>query len=235
MTSDQFFNPGFWYLLLALTAISLPLYVLILWKSWRWAVAFLIFTFSLAAYAAFFSLHNFGGAFGAGMALSCLTVLLLPISLIFLILLRHPFRRKFEDDLRRRRLYVIGGILIVVSQLFPFIGSMTIDSACYRLTRSNAEPIISGVARYHQEHGVYPPDLESLQPEYLSEIPNPGCVWLGTQEYRVQVSFEIQTCNDGTVLLTNESTNGTSIERYNFTVGNWSSISVLDGACSFLR
>ena len=71
--------------------------------------------------------------------------------------------------------------------------------------------------------------------EYLAEIPTPGCVWLSTQPDWPPVTYEIQTCNDGTVLLTNESSDGTSIERYNFSTGNWSSVSFLDGACSYLR
>lgn len=235
MTSDQVFNPFFWYLLLAEMVISLPLYVFILWKSRKWAVAYLMFSFSLAIYAAFFSLHNFGGAFGPGMALSCLTILLVPISLIVWILLGYSFRRKYGDDVSRRRLYFFGGLIIILSQLFPFVGSYAIDSACFSITQRNAEPLIDAVEAYYQKNGSYPLEIDSLQPKYLSEVPLPGCNWLSTQEDWYQVRFEIYTCDAGMVLLTNESSDGTSIERYNFATSNWSSISFLDGACSYLR
>jgi hypothetical protein len=235
MTSDQVFNPAFWYLLLALMAISMPFYIFILWKSSKWAIVALLLIVALAVYMAFYSVHNFGGAFGAGMALSCLTMVLIPISLIIWLLVRRPFGRKFGEDVLRRKLYIWGGLLIVVTHLFPFIGSMTIDGACFRITQQNAETIITAVENYHQDIGVYPSDIETLQLDYLAEIPSPGCVWLSTQPDWSPVSYEIQTCNDGTVLLTNESSDGTSIERYNFSTGNWSSISIFDGACSFLR
>lgn len=235
MTSDQVFHPAFWYLLLALVAISMPLYIFILWKSWKGAIIYLGAVFVLAMYMAFYSVHNFGGAFGAGMALSCLTAVLVPISLIIWILLRRPFGRRFGDDVTRSRLYVFGGLLIVVTHLFPFVGSMTIDAACFRITQRNASPLIAAVDTYFKENGTYPPDVESLQSGYLAEIPSPGCTWLSARPEWQPVNFEILTCNDDTVLLTNESSDGTSIERYNFSTGNWSSISFLDGACSFLH
>lgn len=213
----------------------MPLYIFILWKSWKGAIFFLVGIVLLAVYAAFFSVHNFGGAFGAGSALSCLTALLVPISLIIWILLRRPFGRKFGDDIALRRLYVFGGLLIVVTHLFPFFGSTTIDRTCFHITQRNAKPLIAAVEIYDQENGAYPSDVDSLLPDYLAEIPTPGCTWLSAQPDWPLVSFQIQTCNDGVVLLTNESSDGTSIQRYNFTTGNWSSVSFLDGVCSYLR
>jgi hypothetical protein len=235
MSSDQIFHPALWYFLLAWMAVSMPLYIFCLWKSLRWAVFCFGVVLILAVYAAFYSVHNFGGAFGAGMALSCLTVILVPISLIILILLRRPFGRKFGDDVKRRRWYVFGGLLIAVTYLFPLFGSMTIDAACYRITQRNAKPLIAAVEIYYQEHGVYPGDIESLTPDYLANIPAPGCVWLSKQPDWPPVSYKLQSCNDDTVLLTNESSDGTSIERYNFDTGVWSSVSFFDGACSYLR
>jgi len=235
MTSDQIFYPIIWILLLVLMAASMPVYIYILWKSWKGAIAYWIFLFFLAIYMAFFSVHNFGGAFGAGMALSCLTMVLVPISLIIWTLLRRPFGRKYIDDVIRRRLYVFGGLLIVVFQLFPFAGSTVIDSTCYRITRQNAEPLIAAIETFYRENGEYPAEIDVLQPTYLAGLPVPGCTWLSTHPDWPPVHFEIQTCRDDSVQLTNESSDGTSIERYNFSTGNWSSVSFLDGACSYLR
>jgi hypothetical protein len=235
MTSEQIFYPGLWYILLAVTAISLPLYVFLLWKTTRGAIVYLVFLIAFSIYMAFFSARNFGGAFGAGMAFACLSALLVPISLIVLLLLRRPFRRKYADDLIRRRLYVVGGVIIILVQIFPILGSYSIDKACYAATRGNASPLISAVQRYEQDIGQYPSEVQDLLPMYISQIPAPACLWLSGDTYREQTGFEITACRNGSVLLTTISLDGSSIERYNFATGNWSSISFLDGACSYLR
>jgi len=92
-------------------------------------------------------------------------------------LLRRPFKRKFETDLRRRRLYVFGGLIISVTQFFPVIGTYAIDATCFRTTQRNAEPISATVETFQQDNGDYPIEINSLVPEYLSEIPEPECSW----------------------------------------------------------
>jgi len=235
MTSEQIFYPGLWYFLLAITALSLPLYVLILWKTSRGAIAFLFFLIAFSLYIAFFSARNFGGAFGAGMAFACLSVLLVPISLIIWLLLRRPFRRQFPEDLIRRRLFAIGGVAIAFMQIFPIVGSISINAACFSATQRNAEPLISDVYRYEQDFGRYPAEVADLLLPNITQISSPACSWLSGNEHREQIGFEITTCSNGLVLLTNISMDGSSIERYNFASGNWSSVSFLDGACSDLR
>jgi hypothetical protein len=235
MTSEQIFYPGLWYILLGLTAISLPLYVFILWKNTRGAIAYLVFLIAFSIYMAFFSARNFGGAFGAGMAFACLSALLVPISLIIWLLLRRPFRRQFADEVTRRRLFAIGGAVVILVQVFPILGGYSIDKACYSATRAHAAPLIDAVQRYEQDTGQYPAKVNDLLPIDTAQIPAPACAWLSGDAYREQTGFEITACDNGPVLLTNISLDGSSIERYNFVTGHWSSISFLDGACSHLR
>jgi hypothetical protein len=235
MTSEQVFYPGLWYLLLAFIAVSMPLYIFILWKSKRLAIVYLGVVITLGVYLAFFSARNFGGAFGAGMVLACLSVFLVPLSLLIWLLLHRPFKRKFEEDHTRRRLFVIGAAVIVLVQIFPLMGSYGINGVCFSATRNNAEPIIAAAQTYYQEFGRYPAEINELMILTDGEFPIPACSWLRGQEYDYQSDFEITECRDGAILLTNNSMDGSSIERYNFATGNWSAISFLDGACSHLR
>jgi hypothetical protein len=235
MTSDQVFHPGLWYLLLTFLALSLPLFVFILWKSKRWAIMYLVLVIALGIYLAFFSARNFGGAFGAGMAIACLSVFLVPISLILWILLRRPFRHRFKEDHTRQRLFAIGAVVIVFVQLLPFLGSYSINAACFSATQNSAETLIATAQAYYLDHGRYPTDVAELVHLMTEDYPTPACSWLSGQKYRQQTGFEFTECPDEQVLLTSYSMDGTSIERYNFATGNWSAISFLDGACSHLR
>jgi hypothetical protein len=234
MTSDQVFNPHIWFLHIGLLTLALPLFVFALWKSLRVALIYLGVFLVFGLYLAFFSARNFGGAFGAGLALACLSATLVPISVIVWLLLRHAFQRKFADDLTRRRWYIMGGILVLVIQLIPLAGSYTIDAGCFAATRRNAAPLIAALGNYQQQNGFYPEKMSDLLPVYLWNVPAPACSWLSGVEYRAQIGFELQECPGEIMLLTSPSMNGSSIERYNFKTGNWSSVSFLDGYCNFL-
>jgi len=234
MISDQVFSPRIWFLLLGLLTLALPIYIFALWKSLKAAFIYLGVFLAFGLYLAFFSARNFGGAFGAGLALACLSATLVPISLIIWLLLRHAFQRKFADDQIRLRWYILGGILILIIQLFPLAGSYTIDAACFAATRRNAASLIAALENYQRQNGFYPAKISDLIPIYLWNVPAPACSWLSGVEYRTQIGFELQECPGEIMLLTIPSMNGSSIERYNFKMGNWSSVSFLDGYCNFL-
>ncbi len=42
----------------------------------------------------------------------------------------------------------------------------------FAATAERAQPLIDAIEKYHQSNGEYPPDLESLVPDLLSEIPH---------------------------------------------------------------
>ena len=66
----------------------------------------------------------------------------------------------------------------------------------------------------------------------IPAMPAPACAWLSGREGN---AFDIASCGTGPTLIVSPSVDGGGIERFNLETGNWSSISFLDGACSFLR
>ena len=232
--SEQIFHPGFWFVILGLLTVAFPLYVLVLWKSWKLAVVYLIAFLSFGVYIAFYCARNFGGAFVAGMTVGCLSVLLVPISIVICFILRRPFRNKYGEDVRRLRLYSLGGVGIMLTQLLPIAGSQAINTACFSSTQRNAAALIDAIDTYRQQNGVYPSVLGDLTPTYLLILPTPACSWLSAEEYRTQVGHELIACPDGSLLLVNLSMDGTGIERYQFSTDQWSAVSFLDGPCSHL-
>lgn len=234
MDSEQIFHPGFWFVILGLLTVAFPLYVLVLWKSWKLALVYLSAFLSFGVYIAFYSARNFGGAFGAGMMVGCLSVLLVPISIVIWLILRHPFRNRYGEDVRRLRMYTVGGVVIILTQLFPLAGSSAINTACFSSTQRHAGALIDAIDTYYQQNGDYPSVLGDLTPTYLLVLPTPACSWLSAQEYRTQVGHELIACPDGGLLLVNLSMDGTGIERYQFSTDQWSAVSFLEGPCSHL-
>ncbi len=234
--SDWAFRLAF--LFAAFRFLALPLFILLLWKrSRRAAVAFLALVFVEGILAAFCTVYTFSGAFGPGMVLFCSPFLAAPISLLVLLLAYRPFSRAWAGDeaAPRRRFYLVGGMFILLWQLTPILGHYGIRSACYARNRDIGADLIAGVENYYQEQGRYPESLDDLVPAYVPARPTPGCAWLSGSGPWDRQGFELTRCSSDVLLLTVESVDGASIERYNFATGNWSSISFLDGACSFLR
>ncbi|GEM_PF-1889794 len=219
-------------------ALALPLFILLLWKrSVRAAAAFLVLVFLEGVIAAFYTVYTFGGAFGLGIMLFCSPFLSVPLSLLVLLLAYRPFSRAWTggEAAPRRRFYLFGGLFILVWQLAPVVGYYGIGSACYAQNRRIGADLIAAVETYRQEQGRYPDSLEAIVPAYAPAIPAPGCAWLSGAGPWDRQGFELARCSSDVLLLTVESVDGSFIERYNFATGNWSSISFLDGACSFLR
>lgn len=56
-------------------------------------------------------------------------------------------------------------------------------SAINRVDERGA-PVIDAITRYHADEGEYPPDIESLVPDYLESIPSPGIAACDAFDYR---------------------------------------------------
>jgi hypothetical protein len=221
--------------LVIISFLSVPAFILLLWKgSVKLALAFLVFMIAESVLAALCAVYTFGGAFGPGMLMFCLSFLAVPLSLLILLLGRRPFFRVFAEDRQRCRFYLIGGLLIAALQLSPVVGHYAIRAICHAQNRRTGAQIIMTVETYKREHGSYPEDLSALVPKYMPALPSPGCSWLSSNEW-AEDGFALQRCRSGEVLLTVRSVDRSSVERYNFETGNWSSVSFLDGACSYLR
>lgn len=218
---------------IALNLIALGAFIALLWKprpALAWAPVLGLALVSLPS--PFLVIATMGGGWGPGTLFCCLPGLVVPLSLITILLARPRFWRAFPDDRGRRRLFLAGGALIVLLQLLPAVGSQAIRWTCSVLSAGTASRIAEAAQAYQHDHGDYPEDLQALVPNYLPAVPAPACAWLSGREGN---AFDIASCGTGPTLIVSPSVDGGGIERFNLETGNWSSISFLDGACSFLR
>ncbi|MDY7077854.1 MAG: hypothetical protein SXV54_13130 [Chloroflexota bacterium] len=223
----------FWLILAGITllsAIYVWVFVVLLRRSVKLAMMFLALLFVETAGVALATVYTFGGAFGPGILLCIVSPAAAALALICLLLMRRAFFRQFPEDQVRRWFYVGGGLTIVIFQLAPIFGQFAVNGICFSMHQREAEPIIEAVEAYRQRHGSYPATLDELVPEYLEIVPVPPCSWLSSFED----DWEMMECRSGAVLLTTQSVDGVRIERYSFKGEDWSAISFLDGACSFL-
>jgi hypothetical protein len=65
-------------------------------------------------------------------------------------------------------------IVIMFSYVFPYFGYFGIRGYCFWQNSQLAEPIIEAVENYRAENGMYP-NLSSLVPVYLDELPSATC------------------------------------------------------------
>jgi hypothetical protein len=178
-----------------------------------------------------------GGGFGTGTVVflvSCLSAPLAVIPLsVYLFLRRKHFARAVGDDTLKRRLYVVGGILLIALPFTPAAGTNAMSGYCDGQIEQAGNPIVQAMNQYRQANGYYPSTMDTLVPAYLGRVPTaPSCLGKDNKS----VKYEIQTCSESVTLLTAKpSFDDADDLRYNFATGNWSGISFLDGACNFLR
>ena len=79
-----------------------------------------------------------------------------------------------------------GCALVVLAQFYR------IDGPTIEAGQTRAQPLLAALEQYKTDTGAYPPDLQSLIPVYLSEIPRPAPRW----EY----TYEVQGNGDGFIL-----------------------------------
>ncbi len=224
-----------WLFIAIIPFAAAPIFLFLVWKSPKLALFFLGLLIPAGIFSAFFTVYTFGGAFGPGILLFCLGILSPPISLIVLLAGRRALLRKFPEDSRRRKLLVAGGLVLTFFCAAPLASSTLINPTCFRLTQRQGDQIVEAMEDYRQVEGDYPASLDALIPGYLPALPKPACEWFAYRPGGIGRHFELLQCSTGELLLTNASADGVTIERYNFVTGNWSAISFLDGACSFLR
>lgn len=227
------FNPTLIFLIISVAAV--PVFIFLIWKyPVRWTVALLIGLTLESILVAFYTVYAFGGAFGPGIVLFCLSPLIMFVAFLILLGARQPFLRAYPTDKIRQRVYLLGGLFVIGLQASPMLGNFAIDATCFTLTQQRAGPMITALETYRQDQGHYPEDLALLTPTYLPALPTPACSWL-SENQGLAKGFALEQCQDDVWLLTVSSVGRSSIQRYNLSTGNWSSISFLDGACNFLR
>lgn len=220
--------------LMGLHLVAVPIFIFLVRKrSIRAAAGWLVFLVLESVAAAFLSVYA-SGIFGLGSIMACLAP---PTAIISLLLLFIPLRRffqAFEQDQPRRRFYLVGGLIIVALQVGVFLGQFGVKSVCFAQTRRRAAPIITAAESYRQGNGSYPQALEEIPLTHLPDLPSPACGWLRTDDSS-RAGFTLEQCEPDTTLLTVYAVDGEFIRRYNFSTGDWSTVSFLDGTCSYLR
>lgn len=205
----------------------LPLFIFILSKfSTKAALAFLGFVVIESVAVAFYTVLNFGGAFGLGIVFFFASCLGIPLSLLF-----FAFGKKKFTNTPQARLYLVGALLIIAAQFAPIFGVYGLGRFCDGRTRQTGRPLIVALQKYQQEQGHYPAQPADLVPVYLPALPTARCL----MAFGPQAEFKLTDCGTEGVLLTSRSFDGSQILRYNFSTNRWSRISFLDGACSFLQ
>ncbi|MBI5033282.1 MAG: hypothetical protein HZB51_22410 [Chloroflexi bacterium] len=224
--------------IVVLNLVALPIFVWIL-RRWSARAAMLFLGAMLVAnvVVALDASFSIGGGFGAGTMIvlgSCFSAPLavIPLSL-FLFLRRKHFALAVGNDVLKRRLYLIGGIILIVLPFSPFVSHRFVNTYCDGQIEQTGNLIVQAMKKYRQDKGNYPATVSALVPTYLAQVPTaPSCL----SKDNSAVKYEINNCSPDVVLLTaRPSFDGAQVLRYNFQTDNWSGISFLDGACSFLR
>ncbi len=214
-------------LLVILHLLSLPVFIFLLDKtSSKLAALFLVGLVSESILVAFYTLLNFGGAFGSGIILFCGVGLTLPVALLIFIAGLKVYRKRDDTP---PRLYLVGGVLIILLQAAPFMGQAGIGAYCNGQIRQAGQPVIEALQAFQADRGSYPDDLALLIPDYLIELPQGQC--LG--DLGPTVDFDLIRCPDSDLLIT-DSFDGANILRYQLNTKTWSGVSFLDGPCNFL-
>jgi len=218
--------------LITVNALALPFFTVILKQiSRRWAMAFLGLMTLESILVAFYTVLTFGGAFGPGILLFFSPCLTIPLSLIMLAV-GWPFAsRAASRSNPQRGLYLTGGMAIIAMQAAPIVGNITISGYCDGQTMQAGNQIVAALQEYKRYQGNYPSSLETLVPGYLAQVPQQQCL----RPLGRKVGFQLAQCSNNVMLLTTHSFNGAEALRYNFQAGNWSGISLLDGACNYLQ
>ena len=131
-----------WILLPLFSLLSMPVFIFILWRTGKQAATGFILLMALeSVFAALFSVHTFRGTFGPahGHFLSVLCDLHFVLTL-FIVVHARFLRQFYEDDLRKK-VYMRGGLLILLLQFSPVIGYFGIRVGCSLQTRHNARLI----------------------------------------------------------------------------------------------
>jgi hypothetical protein len=214
-----------WVVLVGMSMFSMPAFITLLREGFvQLAACTLVVSILANVFAGVYA--GFTDWIG-GMVLCCPFPFIALLSLYILTTKWRESWRIFDGDRLRNKLYLLGGLLIAVTQLSPSVGSWAVPEVCNTVGQNQGNSIIVALENYKRDHGGYPSVLEELAPNYLPAVPSPMCG--GT--------FSLVHCPMSEfTLLTFGSTNGLGTNRYSLKTGNWSSVDNLDSqVCDFLE
>ena len=169
----------------------------------------------------------FGGGFGPGafIMLGSIPATLFAIAAFWPVLARN--RVRLSADARRRRIYLVGTIAIVLFTGLPAVTYFPVKSACTQINRRAAEPLIHALTDYQHDQGRYPDNLEQLVPNHLPMIPRPPCSRLGLMPWEYKY---LRESDDYVIVIATVDLVG--CDRFFSRQGVWHYLySFLDGSC----
>ena len=208
----------------------LPIFILLIRRTPLWAsYIFLLAIVPESVLLAFYTLINFGGAFGSGILLFCASALIVPVIFIAVILIGTRLFPQLNGA--RRAVYSLGGLLILLAQTSPILGNFGIGGYCDAKVKEYGNEIVQAVQGYQKEHGAYPDKIADLVPGYLSSVPTYSCLGgLGLHKEPFVADYEIKQCQ-GKPSLATHSADGSRDIWYDFDRGAWLSMSFFDSGC----
>ncbi len=219
-------------ILIILNLLAVPIFLGILRKMGvEAAIAFTAGFGLISLFVGYYTFDTFGGAFGPGILLYFASCFIVPASGMILATSWSRFFGNRQGTALQKRVFLVGGIVIIIFQTAPIVGTSVIGRYCDKQIQQAGNQIVEAVLNYQQNNGTYPTELNALMPAYISTVPTYQCFAGDTPP----AQFQIQTCGDAITILKTESSSGSDIMRFNFNTGQWSSISFLDGECNYLR
>lgn len=227
---------------LLLLVIGLLIYPLagyaILWGYHGWRRSGSVHSWMALALLAFYGLvmtyltiDYFGGAFGPGVLMLCIAP---PFGILGLLIhFRLSRRYRSEENVLAPIWWrsLLLAVFVVTVFMAPLPGYYAVTSLCNGLHARAAEPLVQALDDYREAQGNYPGTVEALVPEYIEAIPTPFCFGLFPQaQYQ---SYTLERCPEPILWL--DVVQRGFPQRLNLETGEWSTISFLDGVCSFLE
>jgi hypothetical protein len=168
-----------------------------------------------------------------------------PVLGVLFLFLYLGFRfnpQKYHANKMIRWLEIIVAVLLFFSFLYvPFAGNIIIEN-CENYQQSEAAPIIAAMENYEGNNGDYPESLNSLVPDYLTEISTPFCLKPYHWEFEKAkivvdnpIDYTIKRCANDIVFLVVRSPEADYYQVYDFRVQNWKFYEDYDLNCVVLE
>lgn len=200
-----------------------------------------------AIFSSLMTVWGFVGGFGPGAVLLLISLPTTIIAIIWhfysgILLQGKTKKGKPQTPIQRWYTFIVVLVMITGISLSPIIGYGTITQFCYQHHVVVSQPIIVALDNYRLDHDAYPSELEELVPIYLDSIPRPTCLQFSPFQGDYQIVFcnvrsyngeDYEVIGIKSILWLDVVQSG-FMQRYALETGQWSSVSVFDGICSFL-
>jgi hypothetical protein len=179
--------------------------------------------------SAFYTLHNYVGAFGPGGFLFYLSALVTLIMLMFVIIWSSIL---FPQLTKQRRIYyAFGAFLMVLSAVSPILGKVGIGSYCDEQAMEHGDKIVSAIRAYESDHGFFPERLGALNRDYFKDETSYSCMKkIGINLEIFTAEFRIEECEGHTSLVTT-SMDGILVVWYDLVTNEWNTYDAFEGRC----